>query len=578
MHSKLASIAVVILATFAVAGCRSARQAPFVTRTQAVPNAAATSEGALSEGHAHVEKSLEKSLTEVTLLEVQSDVSKTVGVEPPVVVEPVSFAESASIDGATEVQQPLENDTLVSPAETAIELLSPGPSQPLEPPPTLDQVVQSVRLHFPLIQQAAAGRVIASGEALEASGAFDRKLDVFSESQPLSFYENYRHSAGVKRDTMWGGQTFAGYRIGRGDFEPWYLERETNRGGEFKAGFVAPVIRDRNIDANRSQLWQAQLEQQRIEPVVRAEVIRSVRNGSITYWDWVAAAAIRDATKDLLDLADERLRIISRRVVKGDKARIDQVDTRRAVVSRQAKLVDARRKLQQTAYKLSLFLRNEIGEPLVIDESLATGEFPTPTIGVLREDDVIAAIANRPELVEYQVMQRQLAVALSQARNETLPDVDAGVLVAQDVGEPTSSKRDKSPLELEALVTLSVPLERRKALGKARQIRGKLAQVRAKQQFAEEKIAAEVQMARAALLAAIERVKQTKQGMELAREMLEAEQRKQEIGDVPLLNLNIREGQAADAAIEYILAQREYWIAEADYRAAMGVDQIIVQE
>lgn len=552
VQSKLASIATALVTTVMVVGCRSAQQASFAARTE--PDAKVTSR-------------------------VAEDRAAT----PWPTIEPVSFAESASLAETSKMQGSTNNNSstqnmLVSPAEEVIELLPPGPSEPKSAAPTLDRVVQSVRLHFPLIQQAAAGRIIASGEALEASGAFDRKLDVFSESQPLGFYENYRHSAGIKRDTLWGGQTFAGYRIGRGDFEPWYLERETNAGGEFKAGFVAPVIRDRNIDANRSRLWQAQLEQQRIEPVVRAEVIRSVRDGSITYWDWVAAAAIRDATNDLLSLAQQRLQLLSRRVDLGDKAKIDLVDTRRALVSRQAKLVDARRKLEQTAFKLSLFLRNELGEPLVVDEAQALGQFPTPVVEVLREDDVLVAIANRPELVEYQVMQRQLAVALEQARNETLPDVDAGVLVAQDVGKPTSSKRDKSPLELEALVTLSVPLERRKALGKAQQIRGKLTQIRAKQQFAEEKIAAEVQMSRAALVAAIERVRQTKEGMQLAREMLEAEQRKQEIGDVPLLNLNIREGQAADAAIQYILAQREYWIAEADYRAAMGMDQLLMAE
>lgn len=441
-------------------------------------------------------------------------------------------------------------------------------------PPTLDDVVTSVRMHFPLIREAEAGRTIAAGEALEAAGAFDRKLDLFSESQPLDFYKNYRNGFELKRDTLWGGQTFAGYRIGRGGFEPWYLERETNGGGEFNVGFRAPVVRDRDIDANRSQLWQSQLERGRVEPVVRAQVIQSVRDGAVAYWDWVAAAAAWHLAEGVLKLAEDRAGFLTRQVELGEKARIDLVDNRRIIVSRQAKLTDARRKLDQASYKLSLFLRTDVGAPLVPGADAATGEFPeTNDIDqIVDSADIALAIANRPELVEVQVVRRQLAIALRQANNETLPDVDAGMYVSQDVGEPTSPKRDKSQLKLEAMLTLSVPLERRKALGKVRQLRGKLAQVRAKLQFAEEKIATQVQVARAALVAAAQRVGQTSEGVKLAERMQSAENRLYDEGQSTLLNLNLRELQAAEAAAELIDARREYFIALAEYQAALGMD------
>ncbi len=366
---------------------------------------------------------------------------KATTADAPTDLEPVSYEEQLVVPGDSAANPPAADP--VQPEE-----IDPGDLllQPLEPPsssaaPTLDEVVASVRFHFPLVQQAALGRVIASGEALEAAGAFDRKLDLFSESQPLGFYENYRNSAYVKRDTMWGGQTFAGYRIGRGFFEPWYLERETNDGGEFKAGVVAPVIRDREIDANRAQLWQAQLEQGRIEPVIRAQVIQSVLEGAIAYWDWVAAAANLKVAQGVLELAENREGFLERQVELGEKAEIDLVDNRRIIVSRQAKLTDARRKLEQATYKLSLYLRSPAGVPIVLDEALAKGEFPEATDVALLTDpeDVARAVANRPELVEIQVVRQQLTVALRQAVNEMQPDVDAGLLVSQDVGAPTSA-------------------------------------------------------------------------------------------------------------------------------------------
>ena len=188
------------------------------------------------------------------------------------------------------------------------------------------------------------------------------------------------------------------------------------------------------------------------------------------------------------------------------------------------------------------------------------------------EADVALAQANRPELEELQLARRQLSVLLRQACNETLPQIDAGLLVAQDIGQPTSAKRDKSEFELEATMTLSVPLERRQALGKARQLRGKIAQLRAKTRFASDKIATEAQAAHAALTAAAQRVEQTTEGLALAERMQVAEQRLYELGQSTLFNLNLREQQTAEAAIERVAAQYDYHVALADYAASLGFE------
>jgi outer membrane protein TolC len=439
--------------------------------------------------------------------------------------------------------------------------------------PTLAELIDSVRLHFPVIQEAIAARTIASGETLAAWGAFDHKLEGLSESQPLGYYETYRQSLGVKRDTLWGGQTFAGYRVGRGFFEPWYLERQTNDGGEFKTGFIAPLAKDRAIDANRAEVWRAQLERGRVEPEIRAMVIGSARDATIAYWQWVGSAANYRISESFLQLGVNRVDFLRRQIEAGEKANIDLVDNQRIILSRQAKLVDDRRKLEQSAFKLSLFLRDSVGDPLIVPIELATLTFPTADeLNDWDDEAAIArALANRPELEELRLVRRQLDVALQQARNESIPDLDAGLLVSQDVGEPTSSKRDKSELELEASVMLSVPLERRKALGKARQLRGKLAQVSAKTRFAADKIAAESRSAHAALVAAAQRVTQTAEGVKLAEQMRVAEQRRYELGDSTLFNLNLREQQAAEAALDAIAALFDYHVARADYAAALGL-------
>ncbi len=436
----------------------------------------------------------------------------------------------------------------------------------------ISSVVLSVRNFFPVVKQAEANRIIASGERLSASGAFDHKLDGYSNVQPLDFYENNWHKWSVKRDTMWGGQVGAGYRLGRGSFEPWYKERETNDLGELGVFAIAPIGRDRAIDANRSELWQAQLEQNRVEPFIQSQLIMAVREGAIAYWKWIAASEIRRIQEDLLKIGLDRAGFLSTQVRLGEKAPIDITDNNRIILSRRSKLIDAKRKQQQAAIKLSLYLRDAFGEPLLLDSESASESFgPVNEPGDIEDaSDVNLALSNRPELLELAIQRQQVSVAYRQAANETRVDVDAGIFVGQDIGAATKD-RDKSEAEIEATLMVSVPLERRKAMGKVRQARGKLAQLRAKTEFARNKITAEVQSAKAALEAAAIRVEQNSEALALTEEVQQAERRRYEEGETSLFNLNLREKQLAEAAAELVYSKLEYFVALSDYGASLGL-------
>ncbi len=90
-------------------------------------------------------------------------------------------------------------------------------------PIVFDEVVGSVYQSYPLLEAALFSRNIALGQQVGASGAFDTKLKAASENGPQGFYQTYRQNVGVIQPTYWGGEVFAGYRIGRGDYQPWYL-------------------------------------------------------------------------------------------------------------------------------------------------------------------------------------------------------------------------------------------------------------------------------------------------------------------------------------------------------------------
>jgi len=437
----------------------------------------------------------------------------------------------------------------------------------------LADVISSIHATFPLVEAAYQERQVAEGKAVAAWGEFDTKFKAASENGPLGFYENYRHNAGLVRPLYQGGELFGGYRIGRGDFEPWYLERQTNEGGELRAGWRVPLMRNREIDARRAALWRANYEQQRAEPEIRGQLVGFVREGTVAYWKWIAAGRKHEIGVQALRLAEQRTAQIQRRVDLGDVDPPVLQDNLRAIAQREAKLIDLRRKLQQAGFSLSLFYRSKEGEPRVPDAT-TLADFPQPAelAEISIEDDLAIALEERPELAVLDAMASSVKVDLAEARNDTLPNVNAQLSGSQDVGGPTSVKRDKSQFELEAGLFVDVPLQRRKARGKLQAAEAKLIQLSAKRRFVEDKIRTELQYANAAITAAIARLERARESKRLAELMADVERRKFELGESNLLSVVLREQDAIEAAEAEVDAMLEFFMALADYNAALAND------
>ncbi len=438
----------------------------------------------------------------------------------------------------------------------------------------LQEVIDSVVTSYPLLEAALLSRSVAAGELLSTRGEFDLKLKGGGTSGPLGFYETNRFGAGASQALFSGGELFGGYKVGRGNFQPWFGERETNDGGEFSVGIAVPLRQNRQIDARRAAIFRATYGRDAVEPDIQTQRIAFIWEASYAYWQWVASGRNNQIARSLLEIAQQRNEGLSKRVDMGDLPRIELVDNERLIVSRQATLIGTQRKLEQSAIKLSLFLRTPEGRPIVAAESRLPADFPEASAvdSEQLESDIELAMLNRPELVSLDFLRRQLDVDLSEARNLYLPSVDAGLFASQDVGGAASSSRDKSPFELEASLQVSVPLQRRKARGKIQAIEGKLQQLSAKIGFTQDKIITDVQQVYAARLAAYDRIAKARESLALARTMEQAERRKFDLGDSNLLLVNLRELATADAAKTVLQAMLDYFQAQTDYRAALALD------
>jgi outer membrane protein TolC len=439
---------------------------------------------------------------------------------------------------------------------------------------TLEEVVQRVDETFPLIIAAIQERGATEGQLLAAIGAFDLQLTGNALPQPLGFYQNFRYQIGLEQLTAANGtRVFAGYRLGRGHFPVYFGERETYGGGEFITGVTVPLLQGGPIDRHRAELYKARYARQAAEPVIQAARIEFTKAATQAYWDWVEAGKGVDLSENLLELAVIRDEQLKRLAELGAVKPIDQVDNRRLIPIRQAKLVGFRRKFQESQLKLSLYYRDEFGTPLIAGTQRLPIGFPeieVPDWEKLRNDGIEMALRLRPELQSIQLERQMKGVDLDLARNEFLPTLDFMAMGRQHVGAPTE-KRDQSPFVLEAGLLFGVPLQRRFARGKINETTAKLTKLGAYMEYTRNTIVNEVLDAVSEIAAAHDQVEYARTAVLYNARMERAERIKIATGDADLLDLQFRETFTFDSRLQVISETAAYYRAWARYRAAVGL-------
>jgi outer membrane protein TolC len=464
-----------------------------------------------------------------------------------------------------------------------------GPLQPASvlevgggPALGLDEVIESVDRHHPALDAAQLRIAAAEGQRLAAEGAFDLGLTGRLFGSFLGYYEYGRADVQLTQPTpFWGTTFFGGWRIGRGfargGIPDYYRYDETFDGGELRLGLNVPLWRDGPIDSRRATLWRSEHGVTAASEDFQARRLRVVLAASEAYWRWVAAGQRYLVLHALLRIAEDRDAQIGARAAAGAIPAIEHLENRRAILERRQALVVARRALEQRAIALSLYLRDGDGAPLVVSPRRVPERIAAPERVVEGEDASLArAVERRPELRRFAAQRRQAQVALDLADNQLSPRLDVTVTGALDVGGPGVSDPDRAyqiqrALErpnLDALLSVQVPLQFREARGRIDQARAELGALDADLELATDQLRLEVRDARSAIAAAEESVALATDSEEVARAVALAERVRFDNGASSLLVVNLRETAAAQAAQARVDAQAELAIARALYDAA----------
>lgn len=456
---------------------------------------------------------------------------------------------------------------------------TPAPPAPAAPKPaaaaplSVEEVLAGVAEFYPPYLAALIEQDIVNGRARQARGAFDTTLNLSGTFRPDGYYDGTTAGAFLEQPLpFWGGSVYGGYRLSSG-FLPNYNKERTPDDGQIVFGLKVPLLRDGTIDARRVRLRQAELDQQLADPVILRQRLDYIRAATIAYRTWVAMGHRLRLAEEILRVAEARDAAIAEQIARGASAPIVRVDNRRLVIARRIALVQATRRFEAAAIELSLFHRDRTSaEPVRPGRDRLPPEFPaiTPPDPAALPGDIAKAFEARPELRRCRIDIDKARLDERLADNAILPDLSVGAQVNQSPSGARS--KDIERTELEARVELRVPLERNEAKGRLQAAKAMISRLELESGFARDRIAADVRDSFSALVGAAGQIAETGQNVELARELLAAEEERFRQGASDLLALQIREQAAFEARILDVEARADYFRALANYRAATAAD------
>ncbi|MCA9656607.1 MAG: TolC family protein [Myxococcales bacterium] len=442
-------------------------------------------------------------------------------------------------------------------------------AETLAAPLELDEVLESVRRTHPGLE--GAKRAVDERDALEfaARGGFDPKLAIRGKWAPVGYYPQGQIDALVQQATpVWGIGLYAGYRLGLGSYPIYKGDLRTLSGGELRAGVSVPLWRGGLIDERRAELRKARIAQKGARLRYDAEQLALERDAAKAYWSWVAAGQSLEVAERLLEIAEARDAALRDQVAAGSIPAIVIVDNQRLVLDRKAKVVAAELELQAAALDLSLYLRDDRLRPVRPGRERLPERMPGTRgdLGSL-EDAVALALQQRPDALALAADREAAEVEVRLARNQRAPAIDLQAFAARDLGDGPAELR---PTELGVGITVEVDLPLRKARGKHRAAQARAGRIDAERRALRDGVEAEVREAWLTVEAAAQRVVLARLQRDAADQLAEAERELLHAGSSDLLDVNLRERAAADAATLEIDALADYHSAHAELAAAVG--------
>lgn len=444
---------------------------------------------------------------------------------------------------------------------------------------SLEAFLARVRDVHPLARQAEFVRSQAQSELRAARGGFDPVLSAtwdYKRFKGIGYYDELDTRLTVP--TPWGVDLKFGWERAAGEIiNP---ERKTPPLGLLAAGVSIPIGPRLVTDERRTGLRQAELALEAAAADADGALLRLLQQAAREWGAWFEAEARARIARDGVALARFRLDALRSRVRQGDAAAIDSVEAVAEWERRRLSEIDAAAAAQVARLTVTGYLWDARGAPAPLAAAtlpaLPTRRAATRTL----DDAVLARLAREhPSVLQARSRWLQAEAHRRLTLTQVLPSASAEVsaLGAGRSLRALPSLADAAD-DAKAGISVRVPLFARRELGKLR-----AAEDRARQLAAErDRVMRDVQLSaeRAAVeLRAVEAQLAGQARVLVASEaLLDAEERRFDVGESSLLLVNLRERAVLDERQRVAQLEARRATALGALAAALGTPQVLLGE
>ena len=425
-----------------------------------------------------------------------------------------------------------------------------------------DEFLAYVKTHHPVVKQA--NLVINQSEAqlMKARGGFDPKFEVDYNRKKFKNTEYYdKLNATFKIPTWYGIELKANFEDNQGT----YLNPEANvpDNGLYSAGVSFSVAQGFFINKRMADVKQAKLFIKQAEADRDLQVDTILYQAALTYFNWLEAYNQKQIFEDFLSNAQIRFKGVKQNVELGETAAIDSIEARITVYDRTLNLEKAKVKLMKTRLELSNYLwLNDVPVELqeIIIPDTSTQDIIDQTLAVSSFNIEDFNVENHPKLQSLNLKYQSLDVERRLKANMLLPKIDLQYNFLSETPDVVNSFNTSA---YKSGVNVSFPLFLRKERGQLELTKLKMQDTNFEITTTQLSVNNKIKALQNELQSFKIQNSVTQNMVADYESMVQAEERKFNIGESSLFLVNSRESKLIDAKLKAIELQSKFFATKA---------------
>lgn len=434
---------------------------------------------------------------------------------------------------------------------------------------SLQDLLTALERYAPQIIKAQARSEAVQANQLIAAGNFDPVLTARYDGRMTGFYGGQVADVAIRqRLSGLNAEVYSGYSISSGRFPIYEDQYLTNGVGEIRAGAKLALLRGRETDPLRTQAFNARLNAAAAEQTAEAQTISITASAMAAYVEWLYAENVQAVYSELLDIAEVRDRAIARAIAAGQLATITRDENRQLLLARQGQTINAAQKAMEQAVYLSIYLRDQDGNPMQPLYGRQAGVPQTNPYIALTKDEVLRrTLDRRPDLISLRLGLEALTATETLAENDLQPDLALTYEVRRDFGDGSETR---AGTDHKVGLNLSVPIQFSRARGAIAAARAEIKAARAELRLRQDQVALALQANEAALTATEQQLAIGISEVEVARSLRTAEEARYLAGASDVFRLNAQETALANSNLRVLGAQRNHDLLLVEYYRTTG--------